>query len=84
MIVLIPYLEYIREIINYNITLIPLTIILVDISSSDICDKDREKRDDVRSISRMNTTDLDWFRPSSGVIAARPSFVMLRYKIRCP
>jgi hypothetical protein len=41
----------------------------VDVSSSDICDKDREKCDDVRSISRMNTVVLDWFRPSYGVIA---------------
>jgi hypothetical protein len=59
MIVLRPYLEYIRETLNYNITLISLTIILVDISSSDICDKDRKKHDDARSISRMNTMDLD-------------------------
>jgi hypothetical protein len=59
MIVLRPYLEYIRETLNYNITLISLTIILVDISSSDICDKDQKKYDDARSISRMNTMDLD-------------------------
>jgi hypothetical protein len=30
-------------------------IIFVDVASSDICDEDREKRDYVRSISRMNT-----------------------------
>jgi hypothetical protein len=36
----------------------------VDVVSSDTCDEDREKRDDVRSISRMNTMSLDWFRPS--------------------
>jgi hypothetical protein len=36
----------------------------VDVVSSDTCDEDREKRDDVRSISRMNTISLDWFRPS--------------------
>jgi hypothetical protein len=27
---------------------------IVDVSSLDICDKDREKRDDVRSISKRN------------------------------
>jgi hypothetical protein len=31
----------------------------VDILSSDVWDKDREKRDDTRTISRMNTVDLD-------------------------
>jgi hypothetical protein len=32
---------------------------IVDISSSDICDKNQEKCDDARSISRMNTVVLD-------------------------
>jgi hypothetical protein len=31
----------------------------VDVVSSDICNKDREKYDDVRSISRMNTVILN-------------------------
>jgi hypothetical protein len=52
--------------------------------SSDTCDEDREKHDDVRSISMMNTVSLDWFRPSRGVIDIRPIFVILCYKIRCP
>jgi hypothetical protein len=49
----------------------------VDVSSSDTCDKDREKRDDARSISRINTTILDWFRSSRGVIVLRPVFIVL-------
>jgi hypothetical protein len=56
----------------------------VDVSSSDTCDKDREKRDDARSISRINTTILDWFRFSRGVIALRPVFIVLCCEIRCP
>jgi hypothetical protein len=48
----------------------------IDVLLSDICDKDREKRDDARSISRMNTADLDWFRPSHGVIALHPVFAI--------
>jgi hypothetical protein len=52
----------------------------VDISSSDICDKDQKKCGDVRSISQMNTTDLYWFRPSRGVIVLRP--VSLYYAIK--
>jgi hypothetical protein len=56
----------------------------VDVSSSNICDKDWEKRGDARSISRMNTTDLDWFRPCRQVIALRPVFTVLRYELRCP
>jgi hypothetical protein len=31
----------------------------VDMSSSDICDKDQEKHDDVRSILKINMMDLD-------------------------
>jgi hypothetical protein len=49
----------------------------VDVSSSDIYDKDPEKCDDVRSISMMNMAVLDWFRPSHGVIALRPVFAIL-------
>jgi hypothetical protein len=53
----------------------------IDVVSSDTCDEDREKYDDARSISRMNTTGLDWFRSSRGVIALRLVFVVLCYKI---
>jgi hypothetical protein len=51
---------------------------------SDIYDDDQEERDNIRSILRMNTMSLDWFRPSHGVIALHPVFVVLYYKIRCP
>jgi hypothetical protein len=56
----------------------------VDVVSSDTCDKDREKHDDARSISRMNTTSLNWFMPSRRVIALRSVFAVLCCKIRCP
>jgi hypothetical protein len=56
----------------------------VDISSSDTCDEDQEKRDDVRSISKRNTTILDWFRPSRGVIVLHQVCVVLCFEIRCP
>jgi hypothetical protein len=59
-------------------------MLCVDITSSDTCDKDREKRDDARSILRMNTVILDWFMPSHRVIAIHPVFVVLYYKIQCP
>jgi hypothetical protein len=55
----------------------------VDVSLSDIYDKDREERDDARSISRMNTTVLDWFKSSREVIALRPIFYVLCYEIQC-
>jgi hypothetical protein len=54
----------------------------VNVSSSDICDKDREKHGDIRSILKMNMTDLDWFRPSHKVIAIHPIFILLCYEIR--
>jgi hypothetical protein len=47
-------------------------------------DEDREKRDNVGSISKMNTVTLDWFRPSHGVIALCPVFVALCLKLSCP
>jgi hypothetical protein len=53
----------------------------VDVSSSDTCDEDQEKRDDARSNSRLNTTILDWFRPSCGVIALRLVFTVSHYEI---
>jgi hypothetical protein len=56
----------------------------VDISLSYIYDEDREKRDDVRSILRMNTTDLNWFMHSREVIALCPVFAVLRYEIQYP
>jgi hypothetical protein len=40
-------------------------------------DEDREKRNDAKSIYRMNTTVLDWFRPSHGVTTLCPVFVVL-------
>jgi hypothetical protein len=40
----------------------------------------REKRSDARSISKMNMTDLSWFRLSRGVIAIRP--VLLYYDMK--
>jgi hypothetical protein len=55
-----------------------------NVSSFDICDKYREKRDDTRSISMMNTMDLDWFSPSHKVIVIRLIFVVLWYKIQYP
>jgi hypothetical protein len=48
----------------------------VNVSSSDTYDEDREKHNDARLISRMNTTILDWFRPSYGLIAIRPVFLL--------
>jgi hypothetical protein len=51
-----------------------------NVSSSDICDKNWEKHDDVRSISRMNMVDLYWFRPSHRVKALRPVFAVLCYE----
>jgi hypothetical protein len=59
-------------------------ISIVDVSSSDICDEDREKRDDARSILKMNTMDLSWFMPSQRVIALHPDFIVLHYEFRCP
>jgi hypothetical protein len=59
-------------------------MVCVDVVSSDTCDKDREKHDDARSISRMNTASLDWFMLSHRVIALRSVFVVLCCKIRCP
>jgi hypothetical protein len=53
----------------------------VDVMSSDTCDEDQEKCDDARSISKINTTSLDWFRPSHGVIALRPVFAVVCYEI---
>jgi hypothetical protein len=52
----------------------------VDVSSLDICDEDWDKHDDAKSILRMNTKDLDWFRLSHGVIAIHP--VLLYYAIK--
>jgi hypothetical protein len=46
----------------------------VDVMSTDTCDEDRKKCDDVRSILRMNTMSLDWFKPSRGIIALHPFF----------
>jgi hypothetical protein len=62
----------------------PIAIPSVNVSSLDICNKGRKKHDDARSISRMNTMVLDWFRPSRGVIDLRPVFVVLCYEILCP
>jgi hypothetical protein len=56
----------------------------VEIVLSYIYDDDQEKRDNIRSILRMNTMSLDWFRPSRRVIALYPVFVVLYYEIRCP
>jgi hypothetical protein len=53
----------------------------VKVSSSDICDKDQEKHDDARSIIRMNTVVLDWFRPSRRVIVIHSVFTILRCEI---
>jgi hypothetical protein len=50
---------------------------IIDVSSSDICDKDRKKRDDARSISEEERDDLSWFEPSQEVITLRP--VLLYY-----
>jgi hypothetical protein len=52
--------------------------------SSDTYVNDQEKCDDVRPISRMNMTVLDWFRPSHGVIVIRLVFAVLCYEILCP
>jgi hypothetical protein len=49
---------------------------IINVVSSDTCDENREKRDDVRSISSMNTMSLDWFRPSRGITAIRPVFAV--------
>jgi hypothetical protein len=59
-------------------------IVFVDVSSLDTYDEDQGKRDDVRSISRINTAVLDWFRPSHEVIVIRPGFAVLRCEITCP
>jgi hypothetical protein len=53
----------------------------VNVSSSNIYDEDQKKCDDVRSILKMNTTDLSWFIPSQQVIALCPDFIVLCYKI---
>jgi hypothetical protein len=53
----------------------------VDVVSSDTCAEDREKLDDAKSILRMNTVSLDWFRLSRGVIALRLVFAVVCYKI---
>jgi hypothetical protein len=52
----------------------------VDVMSSDIYDKDREKCDDVRSIFRINTMNLDRFMHYRVVIVIRPVFVVLCYE----
>jgi hypothetical protein len=39
--------------------------------------EDRKKRDDAKSIQRMNMVVLDWFRSSHGVTAIRPVFAVL-------
>jgi hypothetical protein len=49
---------------------------IINVVSSDTCDENREKRDNVRSISSMNTTSLDWFRPSRGITTIRPVFAV--------
>jgi hypothetical protein len=56
----------------------------VDIMSSDTCVKDREKYDDVRSISRMNMTVLDCLSSYRRVIAIHLVFIVLCCKIRFP
>jgi hypothetical protein len=48
--------------------------------SSDICDKDLEKHDHERSISKKTRWDLDWFRLSQRVIALRP--VLMYYAVK--
>jgi hypothetical protein len=51
----------------------------------DICDKNREKYDYTRSISKKTQRGLDWFRPSRGVITIR--LVSLYYvvgRFDCP
>jgi hypothetical protein len=60
---------------------VPNKLMVLDIMSSDICDGDQEKYDDVGSILKMNTVSLDWFRFSRGVIALRLIFAVLYYKI---
>jgi hypothetical protein len=40
-------------------------------------DEDQEKHDDARSILKMNTMSLDWFRPSRGVTTLHLVFVVL-------
>jgi hypothetical protein len=52
----------------------------VDVSSSNICDENREKRNNARSILRMNTMDLDRFRSSRKVIVLR--LILLYYAIK--
>jgi hypothetical protein len=47
----------------------PERLLCIDVSSSDIFDEDREKRDDARLTLQMNMVDLYWFRPSRRVIA---------------
>jgi hypothetical protein len=42
---------------------------------------DQKKRDDARSILRMNMVSLDWFRPSHKVIAIHLVFTVLCYEI---
>jgi hypothetical protein len=55
-------------------------MIIIDISSSDICNDDQDKCDDVKSILRMNTINLNWFKLSHAVILLRP--VLLYYAIK--
>jgi hypothetical protein len=40
-------------------------------------DEDRQKRIDTRSIFKMNTMSLDWFKPSHGVTALRLVFLCI-------
>jgi hypothetical protein len=55
-------------------------MIIIDISLSDICNDDQDKCDDVKSILRMDTINLNWFKLSHAVILLRP--VLLYYAIK--
>jgi hypothetical protein len=52
----------------------------VDVSSSDICDKDRKRRGDVRSISKSNTTVFILVQTLSKSNSPTSSFNVVWYK----
>jgi hypothetical protein len=56
------------------------TFLCIDVSSSDICVKHQEKRNDARSILRMNKMVLYWFSPSHRVTTI--CLVLLYYAMK--